>query len=169
MLWQVRCCTFHLQKHDMPARRLVAVAQACGAFRGWSTAGMRHSRGGALACPVGSGSGRGGSVGWPFWGAVRGVLILRGWICVHLGGHPADLDSLRSITTPHGIPLIEDCAQSLGASWNGTRTGALGDIAVFSFAATKNITAGEGGAVVTHDPDLAARVASLRDHGRPLN
>ncbi|MEV0093694.1 DegT/DnrJ/EryC1/StrS family aminotransferase [Streptomyces sp. NPDC050738] len=90
-------------------------------------------------------------------------------ICVHLGGHPADLDSLRSVTAPRGIPLIEDCAQSLGASWKGTRTGALGDIAVFSFAATKNITAGEGGAVVTHDPDLATRVAALRDHGRPPN
>ncbi|MFC9670021.1 DegT/DnrJ/EryC1/StrS family aminotransferase [Streptomyces sp. NPDC056949] len=88
-------------------------------------------------------------------------------ICVHLGGHPADMDSLGTVAAAHGIPLIEDCAQSLGASWNGIKTGALGTIATFSFATTKNITAGEGGAVVTHDAGLATRIASLRDHGRP--
>lgn len=88
-------------------------------------------------------------------------------IAVHLGGHPADMDSLGAVADTYGIPIIEDCAQSLGATWNGCQTGSLGTIGVFSFASTKNITAGEGGAVVTHDDELAARIASLRDHGRP--
>lgn len=90
-------------------------------------------------------------------------------ICVHLGGHPADMDILLDVTKSYGIPVIEDCAQSLGASWKGTKTGALGTVGVFSFANTKNITAGEGGAVVTPDLELAARITSLRDHGRPLS
>ncbi|MEU3741941.1 DegT/DnrJ/EryC1/StrS family aminotransferase [Streptomyces sp. NPDC032198] len=89
-------------------------------------------------------------------------------IAVHLGGHPADMDSLGAVADTYGIPVVEDCAQSLGAAWNGTQTGSLGTIGVFSFASTKNISAGEGGAVVTHDDALAARIASLRDHGRPL-
>ncbi|MFE9997501.1 DegT/DnrJ/EryC1/StrS family aminotransferase [Streptomyces avermitilis] len=88
-------------------------------------------------------------------------------IAVHLGGQPADMDGLGAVADTYGIPIIEDCAQSLGAAWNGCQTGSLGTIGVFSFASTKNITAGEGGAVVTHDDELAARIASLRDHGRP--
>ncbi|MDT0478021.1 DegT/DnrJ/EryC1/StrS family aminotransferase [Streptomyces sp. DSM 41014] len=89
-------------------------------------------------------------------------------IAVHLGGHPADMDRLGRIATEHSVPLVEDCAQSLGATWGGAHTGSLGQVGVFSFASTKNITAGEGGAVITHDAGLAARIASLRDHGRPL-
>ncbi|WP_327356360.1 DegT/DnrJ/EryC1/StrS family aminotransferase [Streptomyces sp. NBC_01304] len=88
-------------------------------------------------------------------------------VAVHLGGHPADMDSLGDVAGTYGIPIVEDCAQSLGATWNGTQTGSMGTIGVFSFASTKNISAGEGGAVVTHDDALAARIASLRDHGRP--
>lgn len=88
-------------------------------------------------------------------------------IAVHLGGHPADMDSLGSVAGTYGLPIIEDCAQSLGSAWKGCQTGSLGTIGVFSFASTKNITAGEGGAVVTHDDELAGRIASLRDHGRP--
>ncbi|MFE5406184.1 DegT/DnrJ/EryC1/StrS family aminotransferase [Streptomyces sp. NPDC056580] len=89
-------------------------------------------------------------------------------IAVHLGGHPADMDHLGLIGAEHGLPIVEDCAQSLGATWRGAHTGSLGRVGVFSFASTKNISAGEGGAVVTHDGELAARIASLRDHGRPL-
>ncbi|MFD9483378.1 DegT/DnrJ/EryC1/StrS family aminotransferase [Streptomyces sp. NPDC059991] len=89
-------------------------------------------------------------------------------IAVHLGGHPADMDGLGAIADAYGIPVVEDCAQSLGATWKGTQTGSLGAIGVFSFASTKNISAGEGGAVVTHDHELTERVAALRDHGRPL-
>ncbi|MFF3354134.1 DegT/DnrJ/EryC1/StrS family aminotransferase [Streptomyces sp. NPDC002917] len=89
-------------------------------------------------------------------------------IAVHLGGHPADVDRLGLIAAEHGVPIVEDCAQSLGATWSGSHTGSLGRVGVFSFASTKNISAGEGGAVVTQDGELAARIASLRDHGRPL-
>lgn len=89
-------------------------------------------------------------------------------IAVHLGGHPADMDRLGHIAAEHGVPIVEDCAQSLGATWSGAHTGSLGRVGVFSFASTKNISAGEGGAVVTRDGELAARIASLRDHGRPL-
>ncbi|MFD9173195.1 DegT/DnrJ/EryC1/StrS family aminotransferase, partial [Streptomyces diastaticus] len=89
-------------------------------------------------------------------------------IAVHLGGHPADMDRLGRIAAERGVPIVEDCAQSLGATWNGAHTGSLGRVGVFSFASTKNISAGEGGAVVTRDSGLAARIASLRDHGRPL-
>lgn len=92
----------------------------------------------------------------------------RAIIAVHLGGHPADMDRLGLIGADHGLPIVEDCAQSLGATWSGAHTGSLGRVGVFSFASTKNISAGEGGAIVTHDGELAARIASLRDHGRPL-
>lgn len=85
---------------------------------------------------------------------------------VHLGGHPADTDALAAIASDRGIVLIEDCAQSLGATWNGAHTGLAGAAGVLSFAATKNITAGEGGAVITRDPVLTRRAAALRDHGR---
>jgi dTDP-4-amino-4,6-dideoxygalactose transaminase len=91
----------------------------------------------------------------------------RAIIAVHLGGHPADMDALSDIATAHGLPVVEDCAHSLGATWQHAHTGLLGAIGVFSFAPTKNITAGEGGAIVTFNERLAARSASLRDHGRP--
>lgn len=88
-------------------------------------------------------------------------------IVVHLGGHPADMDQTNDIASASAIPVIEDCAQSLGATWRGARTGALAAIGVFSFASTKNISCGEGGAVTTSDRVLADRIAALRDHGRP--
>jgi len=88
-------------------------------------------------------------------------------IVVHLGGHPADMDQINQVATASAVPVIEDCAQSLGAAWRDTRTGALATIGVFSFANTKNISCGEGGAVVTADAALANRIAALRDHGRP--
>jgi dTDP-4-amino-4,6-dideoxygalactose transaminase len=90
----------------------------------------------------------------------------RAVIAVHLGGHPADTDALTTLADDHSLILIEDCAQSLGATWNGAHTGLAGAIGVLSFAATKNITAGEGGAIVTTSPTLASRCAELRDHGR---
>ncbi|MGH3249430.1 MAG: DegT/DnrJ/EryC1/StrS family aminotransferase [Trebonia sp.] len=90
----------------------------------------------------------------------------RAVIAVHLGGHPADTDALAALASERGIILIEDCAQSLGATWDGAHTGLAGAIGVLSFAATKNITAGEGGAIITRDPLLARRAAALRDHGR---
>ena len=85
---------------------------------------------------------------------------------VHLAGHPADLDALLEIAREHGLRLIEDACQAWGAEWKGERVGALGDLGAFSFQLGKNLTAGEGGALVTNDTDLHERVWSLHNVGR---
>lgn len=102
--------------------------------------------------------------------AVRDAITdqTRAIIAVHLGGHPCDMDALTALANTHGLPIVEDCSHSLGATWNNSHTATLGTIGVFSFAPTKNITAGEGGAIVTSDAQLAQTCAAQRDHGRPL-
>lgn len=87
-------------------------------------------------------------------------------IPVHLGGRPADMDALGDIAGRHRLPLLEDACQAWGSEWRGRRVGAIGDLGVFSFQSSKNITAGEGGIVVTNDPDLAERCWSLHNVGR---
>lgn len=85
---------------------------------------------------------------------------------VDVFGHPADWDALRAIADQFGLLLIEDSAEALGSSYRGRRAGSLGDVGVFGFYPNKQITTGEGGALVT-DNDAAARLcASLRNHGR---
>lgn len=84
-------------------------------------------------------------------------------VAVDLFGMPAEIPAIRDAT---GLPVIEDAAQALGASLNGVRTGALGDIATFSFYPSKNLGAfGDGGAITTADAALAERVRALRFHG----
>jgi dTDP-4-amino-4,6-dideoxygalactose transaminase len=73
---------------------------------------------------------------------------------VHLHGLPADMDALNEIARRYGLAVIEDAAQSHGATYNGRRTGTLGDCAGFSLNATKNLSGGEGGLFVTNDPDV---------------
>ncbi|MDT4939134.1 MAG: hypothetical protein QOG80_2805 [Pseudonocardiales bacterium] len=91
----------------------------------------------------------------------------RAVIAVHLYGQMPDMDALGELTTRHGIVLIEDAAQAHGATWSGERAGSLGHAGCFSFYPGKNLGAfGDAGAVVTSDGDLAARLRSLRDHGR---
>ncbi len=91
----------------------------------------------------------------------------RAIIPVHLYGQPAEMDEIRAIARAHRLWVIEDAAQAHGARYKGRRVGSLGDIACFSFYPSKNLGAyGDAGAVVTNDADLAARVRSLRDHGR---
>jgi dTDP-4-amino-4,6-dideoxygalactose transaminase len=86
---------------------------------------------------------------------------------VHLYGQPADLGPLIEIANRHGIPLIEDAAQAHGASYMGSGVGTLGQCGCFSFYPGKNLGAyGEGGAVVTNDPAIEARLRSLRDHAQ---
>lgn len=86
-------------------------------------------------------------------------------IVTHLYGRVADIPALRSVL-PDGVLLIEDCAQSAGATLDGARTGSLGDIGTFSFYPTKNLGAmGDGGAVVCRDPALAAELHALRQYG----
>jgi dTDP-4-amino-4,6-dideoxygalactose transaminase len=87
-------------------------------------------------------------------------------IPVHLYGHPADMPAVLEIGRRHGLVVIEDCAQSHGATLNGRKTGTWGDLAAFSFYPTKNLGAlGDGGALVTSDPGLAERARLLREYG----
>lgn len=85
-------------------------------------------------------------------------------VTVDLYGGVPDMDAIRAIAGD--IPIIEDAAQSIGASWRGVPAGKLGDIGVFSFHGTKTMTTGEGGMVVTDRDDLFDRMSTLRDHGR---
>jgi len=88
-------------------------------------------------------------------------------IAVHLHGLAADMDPLREIAKERGVPLIEDNAQAIGATYKGRRTGSLGDIACISFYPTKNLgAAGDGGMIVTNSAELDARVRTLRNHGQ---
>ena len=89
----------------------------------------------------------------------------RAVVAVHLFGLAAPLDAIRAICAPRGIRIIEDAACAIATTWHGTPVGALGDIGCFSFHPRKVVTTGEGGAVTTNDPALAARVRSLRNHG----
>jgi perosamine synthetase len=87
----------------------------------------------------------------------------RAIIPVHLFGHPVDMDRLMEIARRHNLIVIEDCAESHGATVRGRMTGSFGDMACFSFYANKVITTGEGGMVTTNDEGLAERLRLLRN------
>jgi perosamine synthetase len=84
-------------------------------------------------------------------------------IPVHLYGHPVDMDRLMEIANRRGLLVIEDCAESHGATCRGRMTGSFGAMACFSFYANKVITTGEGGMVTTSDHGLAERLRLLRN------
>ena len=86
-------------------------------------------------------------------------------MAVHLQGNPCDMDGVLVVARKHRIRVLEDCAQSVGASYRGKPLGSLGDIAIYSLQLNKTITAGEGGAVVTSDPELFERTARFHDLG----
>lgn len=88
----------------------------------------------------------------------------RALITVDYSGLPADVDALRA-ALPRSLPVIADAAHSLGGSLRGRRVGGLADVTTLSFHPVKLITTGEGGACLTDDTDLAARIRSLRNHG----
>ena len=90
-----------------------------------------------------------------------------GIILVHMSGAPGDVEAIRKIADRRGLFLLEDCAQCAGGSVNGRGVGTFGDMAVFSFQMNKNMSAGEGGAVVTNDPSLHARAVACHDLGYP--
>lgn len=90
---------------------------------------------------------------------------IRAVIIVPLLGYPCDMTELMAVTAKHGVRVIEDVAQSCGASYAGRKLGTFGDIGVFSFQMNKLITAGEGGAVVTNDPVLFVRAVRYHDQG----
>jgi len=88
-------------------------------------------------------------------------------VAVHLYGHPADMDALRTIASEHNLILIEDAAQAHGATWNNEPVGGLADAGAFSFYPGKNLGAfGDAGAVTTNNDELAAEIRALRNHGR---
>ena len=89
-------------------------------------------------------------------------------IPVHLLGHPADMDAILAIARRHGLKVIEDCAQAPGARYKGRLVGTMGDCGVFSFQETKNMATGEGGMVITNDPELAERARMVRNHGEAV-
>jgi dTDP-4-amino-4,6-dideoxygalactose transaminase len=89
----------------------------------------------------------------------------RAVFAVHFAGHPCDMDEITAIAGERGVPVIEDAAHAVEAEYRGRPTGSLARAAAFSFYATKNITTGEGGMLVTDDGKLAERVALLALHG----
>ncbi|MEA2235599.1 MAG: perosamine synthetase [Thermoanaerobaculia bacterium] len=87
-------------------------------------------------------------------------------IPVDLYGSPADLAAIEAIADHHGIAVIEDAAEAIGAEYFGRRAGSFGRAGVFSFHGSKTLTTGEGGMLVTDDEQLFGRASVLRDHGR---
>jgi len=87
-------------------------------------------------------------------------------IPVHFAGHPADLDALLPLAEKYSLAVIEDAAHAHGSTWRGQPVGALGHIGSFSLQATKNLTAGEGGILVTNDDQLALDLWSFVNQGR---
>jgi perosamine synthetase len=90
----------------------------------------------------------------------------RAIIVVHTFGCPADLSRIIEIAERHNLCVIEDACEAMGAEYEGQKVGVLGDAGVFAFYPNKQITTGEGGAVVTNNPKLARKVRQLRNQGR---
>jgi dTDP-4-amino-4,6-dideoxygalactose transaminase len=92
----------------------------------------------------------------------------RACVLVHIGGHLAfEAERIAAYCREHGIFLLEDCAHAHGASWHGHRPGSFGDAGVYSLYATKTISTGEGGILVSRDADLLEFSRAFRDYGKP--
>ncbi|MCU1347348.1 MAG: perosamine synthetase [Acidobacteria bacterium] len=87
-------------------------------------------------------------------------------IAVDLYGNIADMPAITAIAEAHGVAVIEDAAEAVGAGHGGRRAGSFGDVGVFSFHGSKTLTTGEGGMLATNRTDLYERAELLRDHGR---
>jgi perosamine synthetase len=89
------------------------------------------------------------------------------WL-VHIGGHIAfEVDQIADLCRSKGVILLEDCAHAHGADWNGRRPGGWGDAGVWSFYATKTISTGEGGMLVSRHPEVIEHARSYRNYGKP--
>lgn len=86
-------------------------------------------------------------------------------LVVHLGGNTANMDAIMALAKKYKIKVIEDCAQAPGVTYRGKPVGSIGHIGVFSFTETKNITCGEGGILITDDPEIAFKARLIRNHG----
>jgi len=92
----------------------------------------------------------------------------RAALLVHIGGHIAfDTPAIAAYCRENGIFLIEDCAHAHGAEWNGRRAGTYGDAGVYSLYATKTITTGEGGVLVSSRPEVIEHARAFRNYGKP--
>lgn len=87
-------------------------------------------------------------------------------IPVHLYGFPCDMKEIGHLVKKHGVRMVEDCAQSVGAKFSDKKVGSFGDAGCFSFYATKNITTGEGGMLVTSSEEVKDRALLVRNHGQ---
>ncbi len=92
----------------------------------------------------------------------------RAIIPVHWVGLPCDMDRIQELAAEHDLAVVEDACHSWGSQWKGKGTGALGDAGAFSFQLSKNITAGEGGIVLTDDEELAALIRSFTNCARGI-
>lgn len=88
---------------------------------------------------------------------------------VHLGGNVVDMDTLLDVAARHNVAVVEDACQAHLAEWKGRRVGSLGTAGCFSFQASKNLNAGEGGAIITSDDRIAERCYSIHTNGRTRN
>lgn len=86
-------------------------------------------------------------------------------VAVDYAGQPCDYNALNEVVRKHGLILIVDACHSIGAEYMGRKTGTMADMTVFSFHPVKHITTGEGGAVVTDNPEYAAKARKFRNHG----
>jgi dTDP-4-amino-4,6-dideoxygalactose transaminase len=84
---------------------------------------------------------------------------------VHLGGHPCDMDAIAAVAERHGLKILEDAAHAIETEWRGRRAGTIGDAGAFSFYATKTITTGEGGMLVSRHQQLIEEARVLSLHG----
>jgi perosamine synthetase len=92
----------------------------------------------------------------------------RACVLVHIGGHLAFASArIAELCRQAGVFLLEDCAHAAGADWNGSRPGTFGDAGVYSLYATKTISTGEGGVLVSGDQELLAFARAFRDYGKP--
>jgi len=90
----------------------------------------------------------------------------RAILVVHTFGRPAEMAPIQALAKQHNLAIIEDACEAIGATYQNRPAGTLGDIGVFAFYPNKQITTGEGGAVLTANPTLAATIRSLRNQGR---
>jgi dTDP-4-amino-4,6-dideoxygalactose transaminase len=93
----------------------------------------------------------------------------RAVVLVDQAGVPADVDAVRALCDPLGVTVVQDAACAIGSTWRGQPVGARAQLAAFSFHPRKVITTGEGGMLVTDDPERAARGRRLREHGMSVS
>lgn len=98
--------------------------------------------------------------GWKEGGQLKAILP------VDVFGQPADMDPLLQAARPYGLKVIEDSCEALGATYKNRPAGTLGDMGVFAFYPNKQITTGEGGLIITDDPQVAAYMRAMRNQGR---